>query len=255
LYKKALALVKAVERQFKDELTFDFLNLNSNSLLIYFHGFPGPRLGNLNESLIPNIQKICLKLRMNMLAPCLPGLIQSLGKFYFKNTVAHANQVDKLSSQYDNIYIIGYSWGAVTIKKFLENASQNKKVKKIALIAPLVFSMPLKDKIKICQSWREDFPEILNHYSSELQIVSEIDALLSKRDNANFYCRQSEYTPIRVFHGTKDEVIPLGSSVNFIKASLGKIQLQSYKNIGHNFENRSVLEKDLYDFFLDKENC
>ena len=59
--------------------------------------------------------------------------------------------------------------------------------------------------------------------------------------------------PIRVFHGTKDPVIPFSESEEMVQKlrEMGyNVELTAYTGVGHNSWEKAYLEEDLYTWFL-----
>jgi predicted peptidase len=63
--------------------------------------------------------------------------------------------------------------------------------------------------------------------------------------------------PVWVFHGTKDDIIPIQRSqemVDMIKSKGGNVKFTVYPELGHNCWDAAYGDKNLYNWFLEQKN-
>jgi predicted peptidase len=64
-------------------------------------------------------------------------------------------------------------------------------------------------------------------------------------------------TPVWVFHGGADPIVPVGESrkmVEAIKAAGGEVRYTEYDGVGHNSWDKAFAEPDFFKWLLDKKN-
>ena len=89
---------------------------------------------------------------------------------------------------------------------------------------------------------------------TRLELFSAIIPICGGLDIKNFFEIEKLYNiPIWMFHGDKDDVVPLEKSKDIYKALKTKnknIRLTIYKNIGHNSWEKAYSDKRIYEWLL-----
>ena len=228
----------------KRKIKYLFLNNKSQITVVFFHGFMSDMIGAKPMA----IQKFCRKQKLNFLKFEYSGHGRSTGKFTEGNISKWSYDAKKLiKSKIKNdkkLIFIGSSMGSwialnlfpsfkKKIKGFLGIASAqefleelmwkkfNKKIKKIIMIK------------KIYNLERGGFTYPL---TKQLILDGRKNKVLNNKINLNI--------PITLFHGLKDEVVPLKMSkkiMNICKKS--KKKLIKIKNGDHRLSRKSDLKK------------
>lgn len=163
-----------------------------------------------------------------------------------------------IENGYKEIYLIGHSMGGV-IACYL--ASKYKEVKKLVLAAPAFSHLAAKDEGGFLNAL-EKSPDLIKAYSKSefmtrikklpLTAVSEFFKLVEKYHDVP----KSISVPVMILHGTKDQMVPLSSSLKiFEEFDTNKKELIMIKDYYHDiFKGKKVyiICKEIESFLLEK---
>jgi len=228
----------------KKKIRYYFLNKKSQFTVIFFHGFMSDMIGKKPIS----IQKFCNKRKLNFLKFEYSGHGKSTGEFTKENISSWTNDAKQLIKskikQNNNLIFVGSSMGSwialnlfpffkKQIKGFIGIASApeflerlmwkkfNKKIKKIIM------------QKKIYNLSRADY---VYPITKQLIFDGRKNKVLNKKINSKI--------PVILFHGTNDEVVPLGLSRKIIKIfKNSRIKLIKIKNGDHSLSRKKDLKK------------
>ena len=228
----------------KKKIKYLLSNKNSEITVVFFHGFMSDMVGAKPKA----IQKFCNKNNLNFLKFEYSGHGKSKGKFTDGNISKWTNEAKELINlklkKNKKLVFIGSSMGSwialnlfVIFKKklkgfigigsapeFLENfmwKKFNKKIKKI-IMTEKIYNLEHGEFI----------------YPITKQLI--FDGRKNKVLNNKIYLK----IPVALFHGTKDEVVPIKFSKEILKIfSKSKKKLIKIKNGDHSLSRKSDLKK------------
>ena len=228
----------------KKKIKYLLSNKNSEITVVFFHGFMSDMVGAKPKA----IQKFCNKNNLNFLKFEYSGHGKSKGKFTDGNISKWTNEAKELINsklkKRKKLVFIGSSMGSwialnlfVTFKKklkgfigigsapeFLENLMWkkfNKKIKKIIMTKKI---------------YNLEHGEFIYPITKQLIFDGRKNKVLNNKINLKI--------PVILFHGTKDDVVPISYSKKILKLckkSDGK--LIKIKNGQHSLSRKSDLKK------------
>jgi len=239
-YKKSKYFITKENRKIK----YIFAKKNSQITVVFFHGFMSDMVGKK-----PNfIEKFCEKNKINFLKFEYSGHGKSKGKFIDGNISKWTNEAKQLIKSKiennNNLIFIGSSMGSwialnlfpnfknqikgfvgiASAPEFLENLMWKKFSKKIKKII-------LSKKIYYLKSGDYTYP-----------ITKQL--ILDGRKNKIYINKANSNVPIILFHGTKDEIVPLEYSKKIIKKfKNSKSKLVQIQNGNHSLSRLIDLKK------------
>ena len=228
----------------KRKIKYLYIKKNSPITVVFFHGFMSDMIGKKPIA----IQKFCRKNKLNFLKFEYSGHGKSTGKFIEGNISKWTNEAkqlmkSKIKKDKDLIFIgssMG-SWialnlllffrkqikgfiGIASAPEFLENLMWKKFSKKIKKII-------MTKKIYHFEHGGFTYP-----LTKQLIFNGRKNKVLNKKINLKI--------PIVLFHGTKDEVVPLNISKKVLKIfKKSKKKLFKIKNGDHSLSRKSDLKK------------
>ena len=228
----------------KQKIKYLLITKNSQITVVFFHGFMSDMLGAKPTA----IQKFCKKLKLNFLTFEYSGHGKSTGKFIEGNISKWTFDAKKLiKSKIENhkkLILVGSSMGSwialnlfplfkkqingflgiASAPEFLEELMWkkfNKKIKKIII----------EKKIYNLDSGGYTYP-----ITKQLILDGRKNKVLNNKINLKI--------PIVLFHGLKDEVVPLKFSKKILKiCKKSKKKLIKIKNGDHSLSRKSDLKK------------
>mgnify|MGYP006109786979 CR=1 FL=1 len=228
----------------KIKIKYLFLNKKSQITVVFFHGFMSDMIGKKPSY----IQKFCQKNKINFLKFEYSGHGKSTGKFIEGNIskwTREANELIKAKVKIDkNLIFIGSSMGSwialnlfKTFKKqlkgfigiasapeFLENLMWkkfNKKIKKI-ILAKKVYHL--------------QYGEFTYPITKQIIFNGRKNKVLNNKINIKI--------PMTLFHGLKDDVVPLNFSKKILKlCKKSKKKLIKIKTGNHSLSRKIDLKK------------
>tara|TARA_B100001123_G_C15236415_1_gene997302 strand:- start:461 stop:1231 length:771 start_codon:yes stop_codon:yes gene_type:complete len=210
----------------KKKIKYLLIRENSQITIVFFHGFMSDMIGAKPMA----IQKFCKKWKLNFLKFEYSGHGKSTGKFVEGNITKWTNEAKQLikskTKKDKNLIFIGSSmgsWIALNLFPFFK-----KKIKGFIGIASapefLEELMWKKFSKKIKKTIMNKKIYYLKHGGFTYPLTKQL--ILDGRKNKVLSNKISLKIPIILFHGTKDEVVPISFSRKIIK-----IFKKSYKKI------------------------
>jgi len=228
----------------KKKIKYLFFNKKSQITVVFFHGFMSDMLGAKAVS----IQNFCKKQKLNFLKFEYSGHGKSQGKFIDGNISQWSNEAKKLIKykikKNNKIIFIGSSMGSwiamnlfkkfkkqiagfigiASAPEFLERLMWKKFSKKIKKII-------IKDKIYYLKHGNYIYP-----LTRQLIFDGRKNKVLNSSINLDI--------PVVLFHGLKDDVVPLSISKKILKIfKKSKKKLIRVKNGDHSLSRKSDLKK------------
>ena len=228
----------------KRKIKYLFIKKNSQITVVFFHGFMSDMVGANPTA----IQKFCRKLKLNFLKFEYSGHGRSSGKFIEGNIskwTDEAKQLIKLKIKKDkNLIFVGSSmgsWIALNLFSFFK-----KKIKGFIGISSAPefleelmwkkFSKKIKKIILTKKIHHLDHGGFVYPITKQLIFDGKKNKVLNNKINLKI--------PIVLFHGTKDEVVPLNLSKKILKiCKKSKRKLIKIKNGNHSLSRKSDLKK------------
>jgi len=239
-YKRSKYFLTTTKRKIK----YFYSNKNSQFLVVFFHGFMSDMIGAKPMA----FQKFCMKKKLNFLKFEYSGHGKSGGEFTKGNISKWTNEAKQLinSKIKKNTYLIFIgssmgSWialnlvscfkkkikgiiGIASAPEFLENLMWKKFSKKIKQII-------IKNKIYHLDHGGYTYP-----LTKQLIFDGRKNKVLNKKINLGM--------SLVLFHGTKDQVVPLKISRQIFKiCSKSKRKLIKIKNGDHSLSRKNDLKK------------
>jgi pimeloyl-ACP methyl ester carboxylesterase len=217
----------------------------SSHIILYFHGFPGPHLHNLNPTVAPQLASALCPQGMTLVAPQFPGLVSSPGKFKFSNSVQFAINLTKSFLDRSKISFVGYSWGGFVATQCL-SVIPPEKLGSVVLMAPL--SQPVDEGVmeKVVDGWQQEFSDKLSAYKNTPEVVRDFIDTVAISTPESVFKALSIPPPVHIIHGIADTVVPFTQSfelcmqIQFIKA-----RLIAFADQGHDFADRTRLMQEI----------
>ena len=228
----------------KRKIKYLFIKKNSQITVVFFHGLMSDMVGAKPTA----IQKFCRKLKLNFLKFEYSGHGRSSGKFIEGNIskwTDEAKQLIKLKIKKDkNLIFVGSSMGSwialnlfsffkKQIKGFIGIASAPEFLEKLMWKK---FSKKIKKIIMTKKIYHLDHGGFIYPITKQLIFDGRKNKVLNNKINLKI--------PIVLFHGTKDEVVPLNLSKKILKiCKKSKRKLIKIKNGNHSLSRKSDLKK------------
>ena len=228
----------------KKKIKYLFIKKNSQITVVFFHGFMSDMVGAKPTA----IQKFCRKLKLNFLKFEYSGHGKSTGKFIQGNISKWTNEAKQLIKskikKKKNLIFVGSSmgsWIALNLFSFFK-----KKIKGFIGISSAPefleelmwkkFSKKIKKIILTKKIHHLDHGGFVYPITRQLIFDGRKNKVLNNKINLKI--------PIVLFHGTKDEVVPLNLSKKILKiCKKSKRKLIKIKNGNHSLSRKSDLKK------------
>ena len=228
----------------KRKIKYLFIKKNSQITVVFFHGLMSDMIGKKPNA----VQKFCRKLKLNFLKFEYSGHGKSTGQFIEGNIskwTDEAKQLIKLKIKKDNnLIFVGSSmgsWIALNLFSFFK-----KKIKGFIGISSAPefleelmwkkFSKKIKKIILTKKIHHLDHGDFVYPITKQLIFDGRKNKVLNNKINLKI--------PIVLFHGTKDEVVPLNLSKKILKiCKKSKRKLIKIKNGNHSLSRKSDLKK------------
>ena len=228
----------------KRKIKYLFIKKNSQITVVFFHGLMSDMVGAKPTA----IQKFCRKLKLNFLKFEYSGHGRSSGKFIEGNIskwTDEAKQLIKLKIKKDkNLIFVGSSMGSwialnlfsffkKQIKGFIGIASAPEFLEKLMWKK---FSKKIKKIIMTKKIYHLERGGYIYPITKQLIFDGRNNKVLNNKINLKI--------PIVLFHGAKDEVVPLNFSKKIFKiCKKSKKKLIKIKNGDHSLSRKSDLKK------------
>jgi len=228
----------------KTRIKYLLIKKNSQITVVFFHGFMSDMIGAKPSA----IQKICKKLKLNFLKFEYSGHGRSSGKFINGNISKWTNEAKQLIKskikKEQNLIFIGSSmgsWIALNLFSFFKN--QIKGFIGIASAPEFLerlmwkkFNKKIKKIIINKKIYHLDHGDYVYPITKQLIFDGRKNKVLNNKINLKI--------PLVLFHGTKDEVVPLNLSRKILKiCKKSKKKLIKIKNGNHSLSRKSDLKK------------
>ena len=228
----------------KRKIKYLFIKNNSQITVVFFHGFMSDMIGAKPTA----IQKFCRKQKLNFLKFEYSGHGKSTGKFIEGNITRWTNDAKQLIklkiNRSNNLIFVGSSMGSwialnlfstfkKQIKGFIGIASAPEFLEELMWIK---FNKKIKKEIMTKKIYHLDHGDFTYPLTKQL--------ILDSRKNKIFNKRFIMKIPITLFHGLKDEVVPLVFSRKILKIfKKSKKKLIKIKNGDHSLSRKSDLKR------------
>ena len=228
----------------KRKIKYLFINKNSQITVVFFHGLMSDMVGAKPTA----IQKFCRKLKLNFLKFEYSGHGRSSGKFIEGNIskwTDEAKQLIKSKIKKDkNLIFVGSSMGSwialnlfsffkKQIKGFIGIASAPEFLEKLMWKK---FSKKIKKIIMTKKIYHLEHGGFIYPITKQLIFDGRKNKVLNNKINLKI--------PIVLFHGAKDEVVPLNFSKKIFEiCKKSKKKLIKIKNGDHSLSRKSDLKK------------
>ena len=228
----------------KRKIKYLFIKKNSQITIVFFHGFMSDMIGAKPAA----IQKFCKKRKLNFLKFEYSGHGKSTGKFIEGNIFKWTNEAKQLikskTKKVKNLIFIGSSMGSwIALNLF---PSFKKKIKGFIGIssAPEFLEELMWKKFtkKIKKTIMSEKIYHLEHGGFTYPLTKQL--ILDGRKNKVLNNIINLKMSIVLFHGTKDEVVPVNFSKKILKIfKKSKRKLIKIKNGDHRLSRKSDLKK------------
>ena len=228
----------------KRKIKYLFIKKNSQITVVFFHGLMSDMIGKKPSA----VQKFCRKLKLNFLKFEYSGHGRSSGKFIEGNIskwTDEAKQLIKSKIKNDkNLIFVGSSMGSwialnlfsffkKQIKGFIGIASAPEFLEKLMWKK---FNKKIKKIIMTKKIYHLDHGGFIYPITKQLIFDGRKNKVLNNKINLKI--------PIVLFHGAKDEVVPLNFSKKIFKiCKKSKKKLIRIKNGDHSLSRKSDLKK------------
>ena len=228
----------------KKKIKYFFLKKNSQIVVVFFHGFMSDMLGSKPTA----IQKFCSKNRINFLKFEYSGHGKSSGKFTDGNLskwTHEAKQLIKSKIKKDKkIIFIGSSMGSwialnllpyfsKQIKGFIGISSAPEFLEKLMWNK---FSKKIKKILITKKIYHLKHGEYIYPITKQLIFDGKKNRVLNRKINLKI--------PVILFHGAKDEVVPISFSRKILSIfKIAKKKLIIIKNGDHSLSKKNNLIK------------
>ena len=228
----------------KRKIKYLYIKKNSQITVVFFHGFMSDMIGAKPTA----IQKFCRKQKLDFLKFEYSGHGKSTGKFIEGNIskwTHDAKQLIKAKVKKDKILIfVGSSMGSWIALNLLQNFK--KQIKGFIGIASAPqfleelmwkkFSKKIKKTIMKKKIYHLDLGGFVYPITKQLIFDGRKNKILNKKINIKI--------PIILFHGLKDEIVPLKFSKKILKiCKKAKKKLIKINNGDHSLSRKSDLKK------------
>ena len=228
----------------KRKINYLLINKKSQITVVFFHGFMSDMIGAKPIE----IQRFCKKRKLNFLKFEYSGHGKSTGKFIEGNISKWTNDAKKIIeskiNKYKNLIFIGSSMGSwIALNLFSSFKKQIKGFVGISSAPDFLeelmwkkFNKKIKKIIMSNKIHHIDHGDFIYPITKQLILDGRKNKILNKKININI--------PIILFHGLKDEVVPLKFSKKILKIfKKAKKKLIIIKNGNHSLSKKSDLKK------------
>jgi len=228
----------------KTRIKYLLIKKKAQITVVFFHGFMSDMIGAKPSA----IQKICKKLKLNFLKFEYSGHGRSSGKFINGNISKWTNEAKQLIKskikKEQNLIFIGSSMGSwialnlfsffkKQIKGFIGIASAPEFLERLMWKK---FTKKIKKIIINKKIYYLDHGDYVYPITKQLIFDGRKNKVLNNKINLKI--------PLILFHGTKDEVVPLNLSRKILKiCKKSKKKLIKIKNGNHSLSRKSDLKK------------
>ena len=228
----------------KKKIKYLYIKANSQITVVFFHGFMSDMVGKKPTA----IQKFCKKNKLNFIKFEYSGHGKSTGKFIEGNISKWTNEAKQLIrskvKKNKKLIFIGSSmgsWIALNLIQFFR--SQIKGFIGIASAPDFLenlmwkkFSKKIKKIIITKKIYYLDYGGFTYPLTKQLIFDGRKNKLLNKKIKTKI--------PVVLFHGTKDDVVPLNISKKVLKIFIkAEKKLIKIKNGDHSLSRKNVLIK------------
>ena len=226
------------------KIKYLLLNKKSQITVVFFHGFMSDMIGAKPIE----IQRFCKKRKLNFLKFEYSGHGKSTGKFIEGNISKWTSDAKKIIeskiNKYKNLIFIGSSMGSwIALNLFSSFKKQIKGFVGISSAPEFLeelmwkkFNKKIKKIIMSNKIHHIDHGDFIYPITKQLILDGRKNKILNKKININI--------PIILFHGLKDEVVPLKFSKKILKIfKKAKKKLIIIKNGNHSLSKKSDLKK------------
>jgi uncharacterized protein len=228
----------------KRKIKYLFVKKKSPIVVVFFHGFMSDMIGSKPTS----IQKFCKKHQLNFLKFEYSGHGKSSGKFTEGNISKWTNdakQLIKSKIKKNNVlFFIGSSMGSwIALNLFSTFKKQIKGFIGIASAPEFLeelmwkkFNNKIKKEILTKKIYYLNYGNFIYPLTKQLIFNGKKNKIFNKKINLNI--------PVTLFHGLKDDVVPLVFSKKILKIfKISKKKLVKVKNGDHSLSRKSDLKK------------
>ena len=230
----------------KRKIKYLFIKKNSQITVVFFHGFMSDMIGAKPIA----IQKFCIKKKLNFLKFEYSGHGKSTGKFTEGNISRWTNDAKQLIKSKikgnNSLVFVGSSMGSwIALNLFSMFKKQIKGFIGIASAPEFLeelmwkkFDKKIKNEIMTKKIYHIEQGGFTYPITKQLIFDGRKNKILHKKININI--------PITLFHGLKDDVVPLAFSRKILRIfKKSKKKLIQIKNGDHSLSRRSDLKKNL----------
>ena len=228
----------------KRKIKYLFIKKNSQITVVFFHGFMSDMIGAKPIA----IQKFCRKKKLNFLRFEYSGHGKSTGKFTEGNISRWTNDAKQLIKSKikgnNSLVFVGSSMGSwIALNLFSMFKKQIKGFIGIASAPEFLeelmwkkFDKKIKIEIMTKKISHIEHGGFIYPITKQLIFDGRKNKILHKKININI--------PITLFHGLKDDVVPLAFSRKILRiCKKSKKKLIQIKNGDHSLSRRSDLKK------------
>ena len=228
----------------KRKIKYLFIKKNSQITVVFFHGFMSDMVGLKPVA----IQKFCRKHKLNFLKFEYSGHGKSTGKFTEGNISQWTNDAKQLIKSKiksnNSLVFVGSSMGSwIALNLFSTFKNQIKGFIGIASAPEFLeelmwkkFDKKIKNEIMTKKISHIEHGGFTYPITKQLIFDGRKNKILHKKININI--------PITLFHGLKDDVVPLAFSRKILKiCKKSKKKLIQIKNGEHSLSRKSDLKK------------
>tara|TARA_Y100000590_G_scaffold463683_1_gene631070 strand:- start:885 stop:1646 length:762 start_codon:yes stop_codon:yes gene_type:complete len=228
----------------KKKIKYLFIKKNSQITVVFFHGFMSDMVGEKPST----IQRFCRKNKLSFLKFEYSGHGKSTGKFTEGNISKWTNEAKQLIKskikRNKNLIFIGSSMGSwIALNLFPFFKKQIKGFIGIASAPEFLenlmwkkFSKKIKKAIMIKKIYHFEHGGFSYPLTKQLIFDGRKNKVLKNKINLKI--------PIILFHGLKDEVVPLSVSKSVLKIfNTSKKKLIKIKNGNHSLSRKNDLKK------------
>ena len=239
-YKKSKYFLISSKRKIK----YLFLNKKSQITIVFLHGFMSDMVGAKPAA----IYKFCIKRKLNFLKFEYSGHGKSKGKFISGNISKWTNDAKKIikakTKKNNNLIFVGSSMGSwIALNLFSDFKKQIRGFLGISSAPEFLEELMWKKfnkKIKKIIMTKKIY--YLKHGDFNYPLTKQL--ILDGRKNRVLKKTIHMKIPITLFHGLKDEVVPLKFSKKILKIfKKAKKKLIKIKNGNHSLSRKSDLKK------------
>jgi len=228
----------------KRKIKYIFIKKKSPIIVVFFHGFMSDMVGSKPSA----VQRFCKKQKISFLKFEYSGHGKSSGKFTDGNISRWTNDAKQLIKskikKNDILFFIGSSMGSwIALNLFSTFKRQIKGFIGIASAPEFLeelmwkkFSKKVKNEIMTKKVYYLNYDDFVYPLTKQLIFNGKKNKILNKKINLNI--------PITLFHGLKDDVVPLSFSKKILKiCKMSKKKLIKIKNGDHSLSRKSDLKK------------